>query len=40
MTLGLIPKVLDSIDVILPVCKQFGVIDSSVMKITYIKRIV
>ena len=40
LTLFLVPKVLDSIDVILSICEQFWVVDSSVMKITYIKSIV
>ena len=40
LTLCLVPKVLDSIDVILSICEQFWVVDSSVMKITYIKSIV
>ena len=33
MPLGLVPKILDTIDVIMPVGKQFRMIDPKVMKI-------
>ena len=38
--LGLVPKVLDSIDVILFLSKEFWVIDSHVVEVAYIERIV
>ena len=33
VALGLVPKVLNPIDVILLVCKEFGMVDPEVMKI-------
>ena len=37
MTLGLIPKILNSVNVVLLVCKQFGMVDAEVLKIRYIQ---
>ena len=32
MALGLVPEVLDSVDVIFPVCEPFGVVDAAVLE--------
>ena len=40
VALGLVPKILDPVDVILLVCKEFGVVDPKVMKIRYVQHIV
>ena len=40
MTLGLIPKILNSVNVVLLVCKQFGMVDAEVLKIRYIQDVV
>ena len=40
MTLGLVPEVLDSVDVIFSISKESGVVDSPVVKVAYIKGIV
>ena len=40
MTLGLVPEVLDAIDVVMLVRKQFGVIDTKVLELTHIKHII
>ena len=40
VTLGLVPEVLDPVDVIPALREEFGVVDPHVMKITHIKRIV
>ena len=36
MTLGLVPEVLNPVDVILLVCKKFGMVDPKVMEIGYV----
>ena len=40
MPLGLVPEILDPVDVVLLVSKQFRVVDTLVMKIRYIQSIV
>ena len=40
MTFSLVPKVFDSIDMILLIGKQFRVVDSHVMKVAYVQSIV
>ena len=40
VALGLVPKILNSVDVILLVCKEFGVVDPEVMEIRYVQHIV
>ena len=40
MPLGLVPKVLDPIDVICLVCKQFGMVDTEVLEIGNIQRVI
>ncbi len=40
MALGLVPKVLDTIDVVLLVCKEFGMVDPKVMEIRYVQHVV
>lgn len=40
MTLGLVPEVLDSVDVILPVGEQLGVVDAQVFKLRDIEHVV
>ncbi len=40
MTLRLVPKVLNAVDVILLVCKKFGMVDMTVLKIRYIQHVV
>ena len=40
MTLGLVPKVLNAIDMILLVCKEFRVVDTEMLKVRYIQHVV
>ena len=40
MTPCLVPEVLDAIDMILLVCKEFGVVDATVLEFRYIQHIV
>ena len=40
VALGLVPKILDPIDVIFLVCKEFGMVDPKVMEIRYVQHIV
>ena len=40
MTLGLIPEILDAVDVIVPVSKQLTMVDPIVMEIGYVQGIV
>jgi len=40
MTLCLVTKVLNAIDVILLVCKEFRVVDTEMLKIRYIQHVV
>lgn len=40
VTLGLVPEILDSIDVIFLIGKELRVIDAAVMEVTHIKNIV
>ena len=40
MTLGLIPEVLDTIDMIMSVCKQFGMVDTKVFKFAHVRDVV
>ena len=40
MALGLVPKVLDPIDVVCLVCKQFGMVDTEMLKVRYIQCII
>jgi hypothetical protein len=39
VALGLVPQILNSVDVILLVCKEFGVVDPEVMEIRYVQHI-
>ena len=40
MTLGLVPEVLNAIDVVGLVCKQFGMIDTEVFKVLYLQHVI
>ena len=40
MTLRLVPKILNPVDVVFLVCKEFGVVDPEVMEIRYVQHIV
>jgi hypothetical protein len=40
VALGLVPKVLNPVDVIFLVCKEFGVVDSKVMEIRYVQHVI
>ena len=40
MTLGLVPEVLNAIDVVGLVCKQFGMVDTEVFKVRYIQHVI
>jgi len=40
MTLGLVPEILNAVDVICLVCKQFGMVDTEVFKVRYIQHII
>ena len=40
MALGLVPKILNPVNVILLVCKELGMVDPEVMKIRYIQHVV
>lgn len=40
MTFGLVPKILNSIDMILLICEELRVVDAKVVKLTNIKSIV
>ena len=40
MTLRLVPEILDTVDMSLVVCKEFGMVDPEVMKILYIQDVV
>ena len=40
MTLGLVPEVLNAIDVVGLVCKQFGMVDTEVFKVRYILHVI
>ena len=40
MTLRLIPKILNAVDVVMPVSKQHAVVDAAVLELGHIKRIV
>ena len=40
MTLGLVPEILNSIDVICFVCKQFGMVDTEVLEVRNIQYII
>ena len=40
MTLGLVPEILDAVDVNLLVCEQFRMVDPEVMKIRHIEHVV
>ena len=40
MALGLAPEILDSVDVIFPVSKQFRVVDPQVVKVRHVERVV
>ena len=39
MALRLVPEILDSVDVIAGVCKEFGVVDAAVLEIRYIQHV-
>ena len=40
VTLGLIPEVLDTVNMVMSVCKQFGMVDTKVSKFAHIKNVV
>ncbi len=40
MTLCLVPKILNSVDVVFLVCKEFGVVDPEVFEFRYIQDVV
>ena len=40
LALRLVPKILDAVDVVLLVCKEFGVIDLEVMKTEDVQHVV
>ena len=40
MTLCLVPKILNPVDVVLLVCKEFGVVDSKVLEVRNIQYVV
>ena len=40
MPLGLIPKVLNPIDVVMSISKQFGMVDPKVLKFRYIQHVI
>ena len=40
MTLGLVPEILNPVDVILLVCKKFGVIDPEMFEVRYVQDVV
>jgi hypothetical protein len=40
VALGLVPKVLNPVDVIFLVCKEFGVVDSKVTEIRYVQHVI
>ena len=40
MAFGLVPKILNPIDVVLLVCKEFGVVDSKMFKVRNIQHVV
>ena len=40
MTLRLIPKVLDAVDVVLFISKEFGVVDAAVLESRYVEHVV
>ena len=40
VALGLVPKILNPIDVIFLVCKEFGMVDPKVMEIRYVQHVV
>ncbi len=40
VALGLVPKILNPVDVILLVCKEFGMVDPKVMEIRYVQHVV
>ena len=40
MTLGLVPKILNTVDMILLVCKEFGMIDPEVFEVQRIQCVV
>ena len=39
MAFGLVPKILNPIDVVLLVCKEFGVVDSKMFKVRNIQHV-
>ena len=40
IALRLVPEVRDAVDMILPVCQEFGVVDAIVLEIRYIEHVV
>ena len=40
MVLGLVPKILNSIDVILLVCKEFGMVNPEVLEVRNIRHVI
>ena len=40
VALGLVPKILNPVDVILLVCKEFGMVDPKVTEIRYVQHVV
>ena len=40
VTLRLVPKILNAVDVVPPVCKEFGVVDPEVLEVRHIQHII
>jgi len=40
VALGLVPKILNPVDVVLFVCKEFGMVDPKVVEIRYVQHVV
>jgi hypothetical protein len=40
MALRLVPEILDTIDVIVSVCKEYGVVDSEMLEVRYIQHVI
>lgn len=40
VALGLIPEVLNTVDVVVAVCKQLGMVDSEVVEVRHIQRVI
>ena len=40
VTLGLVPEILNAVDVIMTVCKELGMVDAKVVEIGYIQNVI